>query len=198
MSVEDYSPAFKIFHFWWYVLVPQSATFTVNDAEFFGIPTTGNRDWDMAIANEKHPRAVTIAEMAQLVADGVPLTLCDPQDAAKIYKLIGQHLTDWRDALVTRIKAPQPPLEGLYELNKLAGLLMPVARGNGLIQAYTRPERYNSRRAFSDNVAPKYNLGRIEHSNQMFDEVLNAAKAAGFNTRRYQGELLQSPEKGSI
>lgn len=198
MSVTEYSPAFKIFHFWWYIIVPQSAMYNVNDYEYFGIPTTGQRDWDLALANEKHQRAVTIAEMAQLVTDGVPLTLNDPNDAAKIYKLIGEHLTDWRDALVSRLKPPKPPLEGLYELNKLAGLLMPVARGNGLVAAYKRPERYNSRRMFSDVEEPKLNLSRLEHSSQIFDEILNAAKAAGYSIRRYQSELVTSPNTGSI
>lgn len=198
MSIDAYSPAFKIFNFWWYVLIPQAATFNVNDYEYYGVPTTGDRDWDLALANEKHPRAVTVAEMAQLVADGVPLTLNDPTDAAKIYKLIGEHLTDWRDALTSRLKPPKPPLEGLYELNKLAGLLMPVARGYGLVEAYSRPERYASRRAFSDQKPQQLNLSRLEHSSRIFDEILNAAKAAGYSIRRYQSELLNTQPQGSI
>lgn len=200
MSVAAHTAAYKLFNYWVYIIIPTSVTYTDADTDVFGIVTTGDKAWDQALSTAPIERAVHVCEIAHLVSEGSPITLLDPKDGVKIYEWISEHLTDWRNCLRDRIRPPEPPLEGLYEFNELARLIVPVARGWGLVDKYDRSKIYKNTRAFTDDEPVGYTMSQVAHSSGMFDEIVMLAQARGFNVRRYMASLPKQGDerKGSV
>ena len=179
----DTSAAFKLFHYWFMVIVPQSTMYNENDTEYYGIPTSGNKQIDAEMAESDSYQSVTPAEMAHLVANGVRLTLSDPFDAARIYRIIGTHFENWRDALELRNNRVPPPIQGLYEFNKLAHLLIEIAKPHGLIELYSEPKPVNIRAYADEDVLP--DIRRVNHSDALFNQIVTLAHQAGYPVRQY-------------
>lgn len=178
---HKYSAAYLLFHKFWLCQVPRNEMMDVNDFEYFGVMLSGNKEWDERLATAMEVTSISVAEMAQLMADGVPVTLNDPADAVPIYKLIIQHLKDWRDALIEQTFWERTiPLKGLTEFNQLASAIMPIARCHGLVDEYVEPVR-NSSRSVRLYSQPKLHRRDARHSDDIFAEIGEFATARGQN-----------------
>lgn len=176
-----YSAAYKLFHMFYLCYVPRNEMMDDNDFEYFGVAMSGNREWDEKLATAPELTNISVAEMAQLIKDGVPLTLCDPKDSVAIYKLIMEHLKDWRDALESStLVALIPPLEGLAEFNQLAAMMVPIARCHGLVESYDRTNRMvRSQRSFSLKTRKIWQAKDACHSDLVFEEICTLAAKFG-------------------
>ena len=190
---EQQSPAFKLYHWYFQCLVPANATYDVNDVEYFGIPTTGDRDWDLALATADTDRAFVAADMAVAVSSGSPLTLADPTDAVKLYLIIFEHLCDWRDHLRNSLMNREIPLQGLTEFNQLARLMLSIARRYGY-QDGISAKVVKTGRWLENKDTPVSPLGKISHNEAVISEILTLAQQRGYSIKNYSMSL-QTEEK---
>lgn len=179
----DTSAAFKLYHYYYMSIVPQSTMYNDNDLIYYGLPTSGDKKFDQAMAEADSFQTLTPAEMAYLVANGTKLTLSDPYDAARIYRIIGQHFENWRDALELRTNHIPPPIQGLYEFNKFAHLLIEIAKPHGLIEVYGYRKQRNAR-AYSDEDAVP-DMKQVNHSDTLFNQIVTLAHQRGYPVRQY-------------
>lgn len=192
-SPEKQSPAFKLFHWYFQCLVPANATYDVNDIEYFGIPTTGDRDWDLALSTANTDRAFTAADMAVAVSAGSPLSLSDPTDAVKLYLIIFEHLCDWRDHLRNTLMTRDIPLEGLNEFNQLARLMLSIARRYGY-QDGINAKVVKTGRWLESKETPLSPLGKITHNEAVISEILTMAQQRGYSIKNYAMSVKQEEE----
>lgn len=178
------TPAFKLFHWYYQCLVPANATYDDNDLEYFGIPTTGDQDWDAALSSANTDRAFTAADMATMVTYGSPLSLLDPRDAVPIYLTIFEHLCDWRDALNNHLINRPIPVEGLVEFNTLGRLMITIARRYGY-QDGIKAKVVNSGRWLAKGPDPVSPLGKIMHNEKLLSEILTLAQSRGQDVSKY-------------
>lgn len=129
MSLQkEKTPAFKIFHFFYEVIIPQHHLYSNDYLKEFGIPTSGDSAVDKEMANSPTYARKTIAQLAELVSEGASITLSNPEDSVQIYETIQAHLKQWNDKISRSPVDIKPPLEDLRLLDELAGLVFQVAR----------------------------------------------------------------------
>ena len=179
----DTSAAFKLFHYYYMTIVPQSTMYNDNDLVYYGLPASGDKKFDQVMSEADSFQTLTVAEMAHLVANGTKLTLTDPFDAARIYRIIGTHFEDWRNALELRSIRVPPPIQGLHEFNKLAHLLIEIAKPHGLIEVYGHRRQRNAR-AYSDEDAVP-DMKRVNHSDVLFNQIVTLAHQQGYPVRQF-------------
>lgn len=185
-----YSAAYKLFNMFWLCHVPRNEMMDENHFDYFGIAMSGDRATDEMMATTPEITAISAAEMAQLIKDGVPLSLADPTDAVAIYKLIIEHLRDWRTTLRNvNLISPNIPLEGLSEFNQLAALLVPIARCHGLVEEYDRSygtDQYpeiTSKRSFAIRTKVIPQAKNARHSDAIFEEICQVAANMGYRVK---------------
>lgn len=192
------SAAFRLFNYH-YLCYMQMADH-LNDAEVgvFGLALSRDARVNLELSRSMDPRYMTPAEMAYVVAgEGKKLILGDPKDAVKIYKDLDEHLCRWRDVVKYNGEI-EIPLEGLYEFDQLAGMLIYIARGHGLVTEVDRRAKYISRRS-RRNSGPSTALSSLRHSGAVFMEILRCAKDAGVDVWRFRHKLNEHDKKtGSI
>lgn len=122
------TPAFKIFHFNYLCMIAQMHLYDTEYLEQGGSMTTGNAAMDRSLAESKVQVQLTIAAMVSYHREGVPFTICNPEDSAKIYLIIREHLLDWKSRVETNPGIIQVPLDDLKALEALAAEIYPHAR----------------------------------------------------------------------
>lgn len=95
--------------------------------DLFGMVTTGKRQEDLALTSVIRTAQMTIAGMAELLAEGATFMLENAQVASEIYDVIQEHLIDWSRAISNSFNRMQAPLEGLQQLEALAQYIHPHA-----------------------------------------------------------------------
>lgn len=177
------SPAFKLFHWYFQCLVPANVTYDVNDFEYYGIATTGDPDWDACLSTARTDRSYTAADMAAVISAGAPLSLSDPRDATAIYMMIFEHLCDWRDTLQNSALNRSIPIEGLFEFNALARLMLTIARRYGYQDGINVKVVRSGR--WLEREPEKSPLGRITHNEKVMSEILTIAQQRGLDVKKY-------------
>lgn len=95
---EKKTPAYKVFHWQFQVILPAAYAIPEQDIMTFGTLTTGNKKMDADYANEAVTTYRTIAELTKLYSEGCRITLVNPrEDSPKIYDLVQLLLRDWAD-----------------------------------------------------------------------------------------------------
>lgn len=197
-SLEQQTPAFRLFNYHYLAYMQMSDHLHDADVNVFGLALSNNEAFNLELSRSMDPRYMTPAEMAYVVAgEGKKLILADPKDAVKIYKDIDAHLCRWRD-VVKYSGITDIPLEGLYEFDQLAALMIYIARGHGLVTELDRRAKYASRRSIR-NRGPMTPMASLRHSGAVFMELLRDAKDAGVDVWRFRHKLNEKTDKtGSI
>lgn len=180
---QEYSAAYKLFNMHWLCIVPANEVMDENDFELFGLALSDNPEWNARLATAPKEHMLSPADMAQLMADGVDVTLRDPEDAVPIYKLVIEHLTDWRDFLADNtLYDVDVPLEGLKEFNQLAAALVPVGRRFGLVDKMVEKKHVNPNkfeRAHSIGTKKILQAKNARHSDMIFNDIAYEAGRRG-------------------
>lgn len=93
---EEDTPAYKIFHWNWEVIIPNFYLRSIEDMDKNGVYTSGHSDIDESQAKISTRTTRTIAEMAELHQSGCNIILGEnARDAPKIFKICYDHLQDW-------------------------------------------------------------------------------------------------------
>lgn len=123
-----HSNAYKLFNYPFTVWVANMYMVSEVEAESIGTFSTGNMQQDQQLAQQECRRMVTIAKMAEIVEMGGAFTFISGDDAQRAYDIIVGHLSDWVDAINTRVNMRKPPKDDLRQLDALASMIYRSAR----------------------------------------------------------------------
>lgn len=123
-----HTAAYKIFNYPFLCRIAQMHLVSEEVLRQTGALTTGNAEWDRAAAMEMVDVRLTIAAMAEYVAEGATIALLNPEDSAKIYRLIKEHLEAWYYEVQSNLHLLEVPTEDLRKLDTLAAYVYPYAR----------------------------------------------------------------------
>lgn len=129
MANPEHTAAYKIFHYYFRCYIAQHQLYSKEYLKNVGVPITGNKTIDSAMANSKTLAQMTIMEMAVHLDNGANLTLEDPRKSVEIYQIIREHLTNWQRQVQTSIVISEAPVEDLRMLDKLASEVYKIAKG---------------------------------------------------------------------
>ncbi len=201
--LDKQSAAYKLFHYHFLTYMRMADHIKPADLEIFGLMLSNDNEFNTELSKAKEPVMLTPAEMAYVVAgEGKGIILGDPKDAVVIYHLIDQHLRDWREVLYNR-EVENPPLQGLYEFDTLAGLLILIARGYGLLREEDRQRSYVRRRSIRA-ISTDYiqQNAKVTHSGNTFLDILRLSKEMGADVYKFRNKLAaiktEARNKGSI
>ena len=127
-NVKNHSAAYKIWHYTFTCTIAQMHLVSAEFLEQGGSITSGNPAIDRQMANNIVTVQITPAAMAGFLAEGATLALVEMSDAAKIYQMIHDHLSDWQRALQNNPHVIKAPVDELRQLDALATAIYPQAR----------------------------------------------------------------------
>lgn len=128
-NTSEHSPAFKIFHYYYKVYIPQSHLYSRDYIQQFGIPTSGNKAIDREMANSKTLAQLTIAQMADHFSNGANMILQESSKSVEIYGIIRDHLLKCKQQAENPVGGEPPPMDDLRKLDELATELYKIAKG---------------------------------------------------------------------
>lgn len=134
----------RIFYDRFWVLVPEAYYQTKESIEVLGLPDYGDKQLNRAALERPRQLNIPIAGMCIYLEEGAPLTLMDPTDCVTIYKLLVEHLNNWKQVMGI-MGGPKPPIEDLRTMDNLAEALYP------LVKIYSPQTHRDS--IFKDNLA---------------------------------------------
>lgn len=201
--VAEQTAAFQLFHNFYMVKMKSADRLRDSDHSIFGVVMPNDRDLQRQLAKAEDFQYLTVADMAHVaINEGKYIALHDPRDSVPIYRMIDKHLVNWRDAL--KYSDPEfVPLEGLYEFDQLASMMINVARGNGLISLIDRREVYRTSRVLrAGRHAARINPSKLVHTSSVFNDILITAKNRGHDVWRFRREAAalstETTERGSM
>lgn len=93
---------------------------SVEDMKLFGTPVTGVAAIDKAYYNQFVTAGLSIAQMAELNHQGVPLRVINHADVLEIYKSISLHISNFKTSLKYTVNVNPSLREDLMKLDKLS------------------------------------------------------------------------------
>lgn len=125
---KNHTPAFKIWNYTFECIVAQMHLATIEYLQQAGTITTGDAEIDRVMAQEKVHARLTIHALAEMHKEGIPFQLCHPEDSARIYQILYDHLRDWAQAVNLNPGLREAPIEDLKAYDALAGEIYIHAR----------------------------------------------------------------------
>ena len=174
---KEHTAAYRIFHYYYKAYIPQHALYSQDFLETFGVPVSGDRQVDRELANTKTLAQLTIAEMAEKLDEGVPVTLEDPKKSVEIYKTLREHLNNWFTTVSNPVGSNAPPVEDLRRLDNLAGEVYKIARhymkeAPSDSSLFRRLDQLGSNRAVSRHAEPKEERQLPEEHQPIHDAIV--------------------------
>ena len=122
-----------IFDFLFLVRVKKIDTISVEQIKIFGSPITFDKNIDRELRNESVQCYKSIAQLADMYAEGITFGIIDIKDTKRIYDFIIAHLDAWKKKIEHDFHCDRPPLNDLkllYELGeKIYGHARPLYVG---------------------------------------------------------------------
>lgn len=189
MAKEDYTAAYRIFHFYFKCYIPQHFLYTQDFVDVFGLPTSENAEVDRELALTPVLSRLTISQMAECLDQGAVITLYEPDKSVEIYETVTEHLNDWRQRTEASLINKDAPLEDLRKLDALATELYKVARG--YIEKKGNVNRLSNfaKRSSANKVVARHNeeekrRQRSERLPEKHTSITDKIAKIGFDRRR--------------
>lgn len=129
MEQSHHSAAYKIFNYFVECMIPAMYLYSQEYVEKFGLYTSGDADIDAQTYQSNVKANLTVAQMAQHMADGAPISLVTPEESKQIYQWVVEHLNDWTDEVAKDPnRKSEVPVEDLRMLDQFAKEIYPMAR----------------------------------------------------------------------
>lgn len=93
---------------------------SIESMKLFGTPVTGVNEIDKGYYNQFVTAGLSIAHMAELNYQGVPLRVINHADILEIYKSISLHISNWKANLKYSVNVNKDLYEDLVKLDKLS------------------------------------------------------------------------------
>lgn len=124
---ERASVAYRLFHQYYMISVPEIYCQSAAVIRETGTYTTGDKKLDKAAANHLRQRYCTVAGMCAFFDEGAPITLHRPEDAVQIYQMLMEHLANWNWIIHNFFDCDPPPAEDFILMDDFAKTIHPVA-----------------------------------------------------------------------
>lgn len=111
---------------------------SVEEIEFYGMYSTGDKDYDQELNNEIIVRWLSINEMVEYYKRGKPFSIVDPKNTEEIYEVTHKYLLSWKDKLQNSVNIGNAPVEDLIALDGMASAI------HGYACQYMKIERTQS------------------------------------------------------
>jgi len=119
--------ALKIFRDIWKVKTQHKYLINLDHAEIFGVPTTGDKDYDDAMQNQIETTYQTINKLIEWHKNGIPFSICNMSDASTIYNIVNGYLEAWKYNLSNSINIGNAPTDDLIAMDAFAQEIYPYA-----------------------------------------------------------------------
>jgi len=96
---------------------------SIEEVEFYGMYTSGDRELDAELQNELIVRWLSINEMVEYFKRGKPFRVTNSKDTEEIYGIIHQYLQSWKVKLENSVNIGNAPVEDLIALDQMASVL---------------------------------------------------------------------------
>lgn len=96
---------------------------SVEEIEFYGMYSTGDKEYDNELNNEIITRWMSINEMVEYFKRGKPFSIVDPKYTQEIYDVVHQYLLHWKDRLQNSLNIGNAPIDDLIALDSMASSL---------------------------------------------------------------------------
>jgi hypothetical protein len=111
---------------------------SVEEIEFYGMYSTGDKDYDDSLNNEIITRWMSISEMVEYFKRGKPFSIANPANTQEIYDVIHKYLLSWKARLENSLNVGNAPVDDLIALDGLASAV------HGYACQYMKVERTQS------------------------------------------------------
>ena len=125
--MEEHTPAYKIFHYYFKVLIPASFAFE-QQQQLLGTHQYQSAEAEQHATQEMVPRQHTVAEMVDYWKRGAQLILQNPDQAKTIYGWIREHIQRKMNQMSTSLNTGTVPLRDLQDLDEFAKSIYQIAR----------------------------------------------------------------------
>jgi hypothetical protein len=93
---------------------------SIEEIEFYGMYSTGDKEYDDALNNEIITRWLSINEMVEYFKRGKPFSIVDSKNTEEIYEIIHKYLLSWKNRLENSLNIGNAPVEDLIALDSMA------------------------------------------------------------------------------
>lgn len=126
-SAEEPTVAWRLFHERFLVSIPEMFLYSEKYIQETGLVSSGDRAVDRQMMLNRREMYLTPAAIAMYHDEGAPVRLLNPRDAMVMYKLIVEHLENWKWVIETQFNYGEAPIDDLKVFDKLAIQLFPLA-----------------------------------------------------------------------
>lgn len=129
LSTDDggMTVAQQLFYRKWQVTVPEAYYQNKESLSVYGMIHYDNKQYTNAAMHERRHLQIPIAGICIYVEEGAPIELVNPIDSVAIYKLLVEHLNNWK-GLTGGLVGLSPPIDDLRSMDTLAEMLYPLVR----------------------------------------------------------------------
>jgi hypothetical protein len=120
VPVEKQTAAYRLFHIYRRVMVPQVFTMNQNTLQEVGMPTSGNEKVDRYLRTEWVTVKMTPVEMTTYLQRGASILFENDADATQVYLDLVEHLRDWLQAFYDNPNLRKAPIRDLQLFDDLA------------------------------------------------------------------------------
>lgn len=178
-----------IFHKLFLIKIRTIDIYSRGHVELYGMPYTGNKQWDRAYANEIQSIYITIAQMTDYFKQGINFGFTSEDDILEIYDTIHQHLKDFNNKVSRNINFSNIPIEDLNLLSDFASHIYPQ------IANYRSPESYQRDVITDSGIGSSYfDIDKIFRSRpKSEEEALQKEKEDNYYKPDYQPNIPKAP-----
>lgn len=119
MIPED-DPRFPIWGRLWRIRIPKIATYSTEYLEQVGLPTSGFKDVDIAIAKNPIPVWITINDMVEYYHEGTVVRIIKQKDVKEIYEICQRYTFDAAERIRTQLYTATFPFEDLIKIDEFS------------------------------------------------------------------------------
>ena len=128
MANPQHTPTYKVFYYPFICKIKAIHLYTDEQLECRGTVSTGNREYDQAMLNEVIRVSCTINQICEYYSQGVSVILENPKDSVRIYEIINEFLTGYKEALNNSLNFQVDDLEFIRGLDLLAADIYVMAK----------------------------------------------------------------------
>ncbi len=129
-TLPTLTAAQKIFRVGFQITIPSVFKYLQEQSEDYGRAVSGDSELDIANMHELEVITITIDKLVSYYKRGLKskIAFVNVHDAAMVYRIVVEHLSDWANHLRTSMTPKQPNLEDLQCLDEIAHYTYILAR----------------------------------------------------------------------
>lgn len=176
--IERVDTTIKIFDYLYRVRINYMLSRSVEDLRQNGTTVSGISSYDADIKNQMINMQLSIAQMVDYFAEGVPVYVVDVKDTKEIYESISSHIYAWKARLERGINIGEAPIEDLINMDRFANsvyahakfLICDDTEDSIFAQYMSKVQRLNHSNFFSKRIIANQPSTSSENIGDRFSE----------------------------